>query len=113
MVIIGCYGFCYELCLNFKFYFVSLDIERVMDPKSVTDSGYEGAATPGDALPTRQYVSSVCNRLRAALSTAEAYMSPSNRMDRDSGSLFDGRPESGGEMAGSGQRAGPATGNLV
>ena len=114
MVIIGYYWFCFrELCLNFKFYFVSLGIEGVMDPKSMTDSGYEGAATPGDAVPTREYVSSVCDRLRAALSTAEAYMSPSNRMDRDSGSLFDGRPDSGYEAAGSGQRAGPATGTLV
>ena len=33
MAIIVCYWFCcHEVCLNFKFYFVSLGIERVMDP---------------------------------------------------------------------------------
>ena len=47
-----------------------------MDYKRISDSGYEGQGTPDDGIPSREYISSVCDRLRAAVSGAGSYASP-------------------------------------
>ena len=84
---------------------------EVMDYKRVTDSGYAGEGTPENAVPLREYISSVCDRLRAAVSGAGSYASP---LGQRSAAVASGHAtEYGGVGSGTETRGEPYTGTLV
>ena len=82
-----------------------------MDYKRVTDSGYDGEGTPENAVPSREYINSVCDRLRAAVSGAGSYASP---LGESSAAVGSGHgADYGGVGSGTKTRGEPRTGTFV
>ena len=81
--------------INVRFYtfiFSFIFARRIMEPRKFAESGCQGDETPDENPPPPEYVGSVCDRLRAALASAEDYLSPGRLGDIGAGSLYGGRP---------------------